>query len=129
MLALEPEVLVLDEPTAGLDPRARRELLAALRELHDRDGIAVVFVSHNMDEVAELVDRVDVLANGTTVLSGPVREVFREQDRLRELGLGVPAATEVAAAVRERGIAVQGDVLTVTDAVEALWTSSNSAAV
>ena len=129
VLALEPEILVLDEPTAGLDPRARRELLAALRGLHDRDGTALVFVSHNMDEVAELVDRVDVLANGTTVLSGPVREVFREQVRLQELGLGVPVATEVAAAVRERGIPLRGDVLTVNDAVEAMWTSSNSAAV
>ena len=129
VLALEPEILVLDEPTAGLDPRARRELLAALRGLHQRDGTALVFVSHNMDEVAELVDRVDVLAGGTNVLAGPVREVFREQTRLHDLGLGVPAATEVAAAVRERGVPLPGDVLTVDDAVEAMWTSSNSAAV
>lgn len=129
VLALEPEILVLDEPTAGLDPRARRELLAALRGLHERDGTALVFVSHNMDEVAELVDRVDVLADGTNVLAGPVREVFREQARLHDLGLGVPAATEVAAAVRERGVPLPGDVLTVNDAVEAMWTSSNSAAV
>ncbi|MDO8562271.1 MAG: ATP-binding cassette domain-containing protein, partial [Candidatus Limnocylindria bacterium] len=128
VLALEPEVLVLDEPTAGLDPRARRQLLASLRGLHDRDGTALVFVSHNMDEVAELVERVDVLANGANVLSGPVREVFRETARLHELGLGVPAATEVAAAVRARGIALGGDVLTVSDAVEALWTSSSSPA-
>jgi energy-coupling factor transport system ATP-binding protein len=128
VLALEPEVLVLDEPTAGLDPRARRDLLAVLRGLHDDRGTALVFVSHNMDEVAELVSRVDVLANGRTVLSGPVRHVFREERRLRELGLGVPAATELAAALRERGVDLPGDVLTIDDAVEAMWTSSSSPA-
>jgi energy-coupling factor transport system ATP-binding protein len=128
VLALEPEVLVLDEPTAGLDPRARRDLLAVLRALNAERGTALVFVSHNMDEVAELVTRVDVLAEGQTVLSGPVREVFREDRRLRELGLGVPAATELAAALRERGVALEGDVLTIDDAVEAMWTSSSSPA-
>jgi energy-coupling factor transporter ATPase len=128
VLALEPEVLVLDEPTAGLDPRARRDLLTVLRRLHDERGTALVFVSHNMDEVAELVTRVDVLADGKTVLSGTVREVFREADRLRDLGLGVPAATELAAALRDRGVALRGDVLTMDDAVEAMWTSSSSPA-
>jgi len=128
VLALEPEVLVLDEPTAGLDPRARRDLLAALRGLHDERGTALVFVSHNMDEVAELVSRVDVLADGKTVLSGPVRDVFRQEGRLRQLGLGVPAATELAGALRDRGVALGGDVLTIEDAVEAMWTSSSSPA-
>jgi energy-coupling factor transport system ATP-binding protein len=126
VLALEPEVLVLDEPTAGLDPRGRRDLLASLRSLHDERGTALVFVSHNMDEVAELVTRVDVMAEGRTVLSGPVREVFREEKRLRELGLGVPAATELAGALRDRGVALRGDVLTIDDAVEAMWTSLSS---
>jgi len=128
VLALEPEVLVLDEPTAGLDPRGRRDLLNVLRALHDERGTGLVFVSHNMDEVAELVSRVDVLADGRTVLSGPVREVFREGDRLRQLGLGVPAATELAGALRDRGVALSGDVLTIDDAVEAMWTSSSSPA-
>lgn len=128
VLALEPEVLVLDEPTAGLDPRGRRELLASLRALHDERGTALVFVSHNMDEVAELVTRVDVLAGGKTVLSGSVGEVFRDERRLRELGLGVPAAAELAGALRERGVALRGDVLTIDDAVEAMWTSSSSPA-
>jgi len=82
----------------------------------------------NMDEVAELVTRVDVLADGKVVLSGGVREVFREERRLRELGLGVPAAAELAGALRERGVALRGDVLTIDDAVEAMWTSSSSPA-
>jgi len=128
VLALEPEVLVLDEPTAGLDPRARRDLLAGLRGLHDERGTALVFVSHNMDEIAELVTRVDVLAGGRTVLSGPVREVFRQERTLRDLGLGVPAAAELAGALRERGVNLRGDVLTIDDAVEAMWTSLSSPA-
>lgn len=128
VLALEPEILVLDEPTAGLDPRARRDLLRSLRDLHGSRGTALVFVSHNMDDVAELVERVTVLAEGRTVLDGPVREVFREERRLRELGLGIPAAAQLAAALRERGIRIDGDFLTVNEAVEALWTSSTSRA-
>lgn len=128
VLALEPEVLILDEPTAGLDPRARRDLLSSLRALHDEKGTALVFVSHNMDEVAELVTRVDVMSEGRTVLSGPVREVFRQGSRLRELGLGVPAATELAGALRDRGMSIEADVLTIGDAVEAMWTSLSSRA-
>ena len=128
VLALEPEVLVLDEPTAGLDPRARRDLLTSLRALHDEKGTALVFVSHNMDEVAELVTRVDVMAAGRTVLSGTVRDVFREGARLRDLGLGVPAAAELARALRDRGVTIERDVLTIGDAVEAMWTSSSSRA-
>jgi len=81
-----------------------------------------------MDEVAELVTRVDVLSEGRTVLSGSVREVFREEKRLRELGLGVPAATELAGALRDRGVTLPGDVLTINDAVEAMWTSLSSPA-
>lgn len=128
VLALEPEVLVLDEPTAGLDPRGRRGILDALRGLHAERGTALVFVSHNMDEVAELVTRVDVLERGRTVISGTVREVFREEAHLRELGLGVPAAAELVAALRSRGVALRRDVLTIDEAVEALWTSSSSPA-
>lgn len=128
VLALEPEVLVLDEPTAGLDPRGRRGILDALRGLHAERGTALVFVSHNMDEVAELVTRVDVLERGRTVISGTVREVFREEAHLRELGLGVPAAAELVAALRSRGVALRMDVLTIDEAVEALWTSSSSPA-
>ncbi len=131
VLALEPEVLVLDEPTAGLDPRARRDLLRVLRELHASRGTALVFVSHNMEDVAELVQRVDVLAAGKTVLSGPVREVFAQDAVLRELGLGVPQSAELAAALRARGVPIGKDIMTVDEVVEALygWTSSSSRAM
>jgi energy-coupling factor transport system ATP-binding protein len=129
VLALEPEVLVLDEPTAGLDPRSRRDLLGVLRALHESAGTTLVFVSHNMEEVAELVERVWVLAGGRTVLRGSVREVFVEVERLRELGLGIPQVTEVAYELRARGRDVRPDVLTVREATEMAWKSSSSRAV
>jgi ABC-type uncharacterized transport system ATPase subunit len=88
-----------------------------------------VFVSHNMEDVAELVQRIWVLAGGTTVLHGVTREVFAQVERLRELGLGIPQVTEVAYELRKRGIAVRPDIVTVREATEALWTSLSSRAV
>jgi len=129
VLALEPEVLVLDEPTSGLDPRGRRKVLNTLRSLHDEVGTTLVFVSHNMEDVAELVQRVWVLAGGKTVLQGPTRQVFTQVERLRELGLGLPQVTEVAHELRARGAPVRPDIITVDEAAEALWTSSTSRAV
>ena len=129
VLALEPEVLVLDEPTSGLDPRGRREILRTLRALHDDAGTTLVFVSHNMEDMAELVERVWVLAGGKTVLQGETRKVFTQVERLRELGLGIPQVTEVAYELRKRGVRVRPDIITVGEAEEALWTSSSSRAV
>ena len=129
VLALEPEVLVLDEPTSGLDPRGRRQVLATLRALHDEAGTTLVFVSHNMEDVAELVQRIWVLAGGKTVFHGETREVFTQVDRLRELGLGIPQVTEVAYELRARGVSVRPDIVTVREASEALWTSLSSRAV
>ncbi|OLC57223.1 MAG: hypothetical protein AUH85_03685 [Chloroflexi bacterium 13_1_40CM_4_68_4] len=129
VLALEPEILVLDEPTSGLDPRGRRRILNTLRELHDDAGTTLVFVSHNMEDVAELVQRVWVLAGGKTVMQGDTRGIFTEVERLRELGLGVPQVTEVAHELRARGVPVRPDIITVDEATEALWTSSSSPAV
>jgi energy-coupling factor transport system ATP-binding protein len=129
VLALEPEILVLDEPTSGLDPRGRRQILATLRSLHEEAGTTLVFVSHNMEDVAELVQRVWVLAGGKTVLRGETREVFTAVRQLRELGLGIPQVTEVAHELRARGVQVRPDIITVDEAAEALWMSSSSRAV
>jgi energy-coupling factor transport system ATP-binding protein len=129
VLALEPEILVLDEPTSGLDPRGRRQVLATLRSLRDEAGTTLVFVSHNMEDVAELVQRVWVLAGGKTVLQGETRSVFTEVDQLRELGLGIPQVTEAAHELRARGVDVRPDIISVDEAAEALWTSSSSRAV
>jgi energy-coupling factor transporter ATPase len=127
VLALEPEILVLDEPTAGLDPRGRRQILTTLRTLHAA-GTSLVVVSHSMEDLGELVDTVWVFAAGKTVLHGAARRVFSEVERLRELGLGTPQVTEVAHELRARGMDVRRDILTVDEAAEALWTSSISRA-
>ena len=125
VLALEPRLLVLDEPTAGLDPRGRAQLLSSLRALHADAGMAVVIVSHDMDVVAELARRVWVLADGRTVMRGTVREVFARVDELRELRLGIPQVSELAYELRKAGRQVRADVLTVDELAEALYSSTS----
>ena len=128
VLALEPRLLVLDEPTAGLDPRGRRQLLESLRTIHAEGEMAVVIVSHDMDVVAELARRVWVLAGGRTVMRGSVREIFARVEELRELGLGIPQVSELAYELRRAGRDVRADVLTADELAEALWTNSTSPA-
>jgi energy-coupling factor transporter ATPase len=121
VLALRPEVLILDESTAGLDPRSRKELLDRLLALHREQGLTLVLVSSSMEDVAGLVDRVYVMDEGRVVMSGTAREVFGQAERLHQAGLGVPQVTEVAHALIGRGIAVEGIPLTVTEGVETIW--------
>ena len=115
VIAMEPEVLVLDEPTAGLDPRGREELLANIRAYHEMRGTTVVLVSHSMEEVARNADRIVVLADGHTLMSGTPREVFSRAQELQKAGLDVPACARIAAALRARGIAVSDAVYTVEE--------------
>ncbi|MEA3345422.1 MAG: ATP-binding cassette domain-containing protein [Chloroflexota bacterium] len=116
VLALEPKVLALDEPTAGLDPRGREELLDHLvRWRAEREG-TIVLASHTMEDLARLADRVYVLAAGRIVLQGTPREVFGQGEELARLGLGVPVAMEVTRELSERGLPVQADCLTVEEA-------------
>jgi energy-coupling factor transport system ATP-binding protein len=121
VLALEPRVLVLDEPTASLDPRGRTQLLDRVLRLRDERGIAVVFVSHNMEEVAELAERVWVIAAGKTAFHGTARDVFRRTTEIRELGLGVPQVTRLMAALAERGLQTPVDAMTLDEAEAAVW--------
>lgn len=120
VLALEPEVLVLDEPTAGLDPQGRRQLLDHLRALHT-DGMTLVIVSHNMEELAALCDRLYVLSAGRTVMSGTPAQVFRQASQLQELNLDVPDVTRLMNQLRELGlIHTDATFYQVTDVVEML---------
>ena len=120
VIAMEPEVLILDEPSAGLDPAGRRSLLANIREYHRQKGTTVVMVSHSMDEVAENVDRIVVLADAGVVMSGTPREVFSRAQELLDVGLNVPEVTRVAMALRQRGVDIDPAVYTVDGLRKAL---------
>ncbi len=120
VLAMKPEILVLDEPTAGLDPRGHADILARLMVLRQEWQLTLVLVSHNMEDLAAMCDRVYVLAEGKTVLTGTPRAVFAQAARLSELGLGVPQITAAMQTLRTQGFAVRADVLTVDEAVAQL---------
>lgn len=118
VLAMRPQVLVLDEPTAGLDPSARRSILSAIDRLRRERGTTVVLVTHDMDEVARLATRVAVFNQGQLLLEGKPREVFARTDLLREAALELPAPARLMSALDEAGIPVRTDVLTMEEAEE-----------
>ena len=120
VIAMEPEVLILDEPSAGLDPKGRRDLLRNIREYHEQRGTTVVMVSHSMDEVAENVDRIIVLSQAGVVMSGTPREVFSRAQELVDVGLNVPQVTQIALELRRRGVEIDDAVYTVADLRRAL---------
>jgi energy-coupling factor transport system ATP-binding protein len=120
VLALRPRLLVLDEPTAGLDPGSRDELRARLDALRVREHLTLVLVSHDMDEVARFGDRLYVLHQGAVVASGTPREVFRAGAGLEKLGLALPEAAQVMRRLRDRGYPVSTDGLTIDEAEWAL---------
>lgn len=106
VLSLQPKVLVLDEPTAGLDPRSRLELLERIRRLNREEKLTVIFVSHNMEEVAKLADRVYVMANGNSVCEGTPREIFGNQELLRQHHIGTPESVDILYRLREQGYSI-----------------------
>lgn len=110
VLAMEPEVLVLDEPMAGLDPAARRDFLELIDRLH-RDGLTVVMVSHSMDDLANCCDRIVVMNEGAVFAEGTPAQVFAHADELKSIGLGVPAAQRMALALTEAGVPLRFDGL------------------
>jgi len=120
VLAMEPSVLVLDEPTAGLDPRGRQDMLRQIQRLQAERDLTVVFVSHNMAEVATLADRLVVMERGEIVMEGPPKTIFAQGDKLGAIGLGVPEMTALMAKLREKGWDVPDSVLTVEEAEEAI---------
>ena len=122
VIAMEPEVLILDEPSAGLDPAGRRSMLENIRNYHQERGTAVVMVSHSMDEVAENVDRIVVMANAGVVMSGAPHEVFSRAQELIDVGLNVPQVTQVAMELKRRGLGIDPAVYTVDDLRAALST-------
>lgn len=120
VIAMEPQVLILDEPTAGLDPRGRENILAQIRAYHKEKGNTIVLVSHSMEEIAQNVDRIVVLNDAKTYMSGTPREVFARAEELEAVGLDVPQVTKVAIALRRRGLPVDTAVYTVEELKAAL---------
>ena len=124
VLAMEPKVLILDEPTAGLDPRGRDRILGMIRDLHAEGGVTVIMVSHSMDDVARLATRLVVMSRGQLVATGTPREIFRQREMMERIGLGVPEAAQLCEKLRARGLPLPEDLYTpgeLRDALLALW--------
>lgn len=120
VLAMNPEILILDEPTAGLDPKGRTEILDQIQAMHKQLGITVILVSHSMEDVARYVDRLVVMKKGTIALDGRPREVFSHIKELENIGLAAPQVRYIMDAIGKRGIDVPTDVLTVEEAADIL---------
>ena len=116
VLAMEPKVLVLDEPTAGLDPKGRDEILGRIKKLYEEKNITIILVSHSMEDIAKLVNRIIVMHKGKVVMDGKTREVFKEAERLEEIGLGIPQVTTFMREFKKKGNPVDDTVITVEEA-------------
>ena len=120
VIAMEPDVLILDEPTAGLDPVGREEILSNIRQYQKAQGAAVIMVSHSMEEIASNVDRLIVMNHGSVAMNGTPKDVFERADELIEMGLDVPQMTHVFMRLKEMGLPVDTSVYTVQQAAEVL---------
>ena len=120
VIAMKPQVLILDEPTAGLDPKGREEILNMIRELHEKMKCTIILVSHSMDDVADYAERIIVMNHGEVFLDGTPKEVFAHKQELEEIGLAVPTVTDIMHQVKELGYPVDESVTTLSDAAEAL---------
>ena len=118
VLAMKPEVLILDEPTAGLDPRGRDEILDQIKELQTETGMTILLVSHSMEDVAEYVDRIIVMNRGSVMYDGAPREVFGHYKELENVGLAAPQVTYILHQLKARGLNVDVDATTIDEAAE-----------
>ena len=121
VIAMKPHVLILDEPTAGLDPGAHQDILNMIEEVHEAQNNIIIFVSHNMADVAGLSDKVMVLDDGKLVTVGTPREVFSQRERLEAIGLNVPPVTDLMYRIKSGGASVNEQVLTIKEAEEELY--------
>lgn len=120
VLAMEPRVLILDEPTAGLDPRGRDEILREIKSIHEKRKITVILVSHSMEDVAKIAERIIVMDRGKIFLDSDPREIFRNEDKLLSVGLGIPQITSLMRALKKKGLDIRDDSITVEEAKESL---------
>ena len=120
VLAMEPEILILDEPTAGLDPRGRDEILDQISLLHKERGITVILVSHSMEDVAKYVERIIVMNQGEVMYDDVPREVFRHYKELESVGLAAPQVTYIMHTLKDRGFDVDENATTIEEARDAI---------
>lgn len=120
VLAMEPKVLILDEPTAGLDPRGRDEILSEIKSIHEKRKITVILVSHSMEDVAKIAERIIVMDKGKVFLDSNPREIFRNEDKLLSVGLGIPQITSLMRILKKKGLDINEDSITVEEAKESL---------
>ena len=116
VLAMEPEVLILDEPTAGLDPKGRDEILDQLKRIHEERHITIILVSHSMEDVAKYVDRIIVMNHGRVMMDDVPKEIFKRHEELEEVGLSAPQVTYIMEDLRKKGLQVDTSVLTIEEA-------------
>lgn len=120
VMAMEPEIIIFDEPAAGLDPKGRKDLINLIKDYRSRTGSAIIIVSHSMEDMASLADRIVVMNGGEIAMQGTVDEVYSQGERLRSIGLDVPEITEIFASLRAKGIDVPANVYSVEQGAEIL---------
>ncbi|MCR5618658.1 MAG: energy-coupling factor transporter ATPase [Lachnospiraceae bacterium] len=121
VLAMKPDFLVLDEPTAGLDPVGRYEILDMVSALHKESGMTIILVSHSMEDVARYVERVIVMDGGKVAYDDTPREVFSHEKELEDMGLGIPESARITRMLKSRGLDADPDVLTVSEAADSIY--------
>ncbi len=121
VIAMKPEVLILDEPTAGLDPKAHRDVLDMVEKIHDHEKNIIILVSHNMNDIARLADKVLVMDGGKLAMQGTPEEVFAEEEKLESIGLALPQSAQLMKLAREKGLDIEGSFLTLDEVEETLY--------
>lgn len=121
VLAMKPQILILDEPTAGLDPQGRTEILELIKEMQTKSGMTILLVSHSMDDVAEYVDRIIVMNHGKVMFDDVPKAVFQHHEELEQIGLSAPQVTYICHRLKEQGLDVDTDVTTLSEAVDSIY--------
>ena len=121
VLAMKPQILILDEPTAGLDPQGRTEILELIKEMQTKTGMTILLVSHSMDDVAEYVDRIIVMNHGKVRFDDVPKAVFQHHEELEQIGLSAPQVTYICHRLKEQGLDVDTDVTTLSEAVDSIY--------
>lgn len=121
VLAMKPQILILDEPTAGLDPQGRTEILELIKEMQTKTGMTILLVSHSMDDVAEYVDRIIVMNHGRVMYDDVPKAVFQHHEELEQIGLSAPQVTYICHRLKEQGLDVDTDATTLSEAVDSIY--------